>query len=222
MPIEVKNGLELRKALKGYAPELSIKMQKEMGSLLRSITNKAKGYVPSESPLTNWEQGKQLGGWEYRAFSTAEVRSGITYSTTPSRPNKSGFRTLAAIINKSAAGAIYETAGRKNPNGQPQVQRSTVRLPGHVNYGRTFRSKTKGMSISDNPNAGKQMIDAINETGRLVDIQDPHLAGRRTRKTKGRLIFRAWAEDNGRVYDKINRLLASQNMLVEEATRKAA
>jgi hypothetical protein len=32
----------------------------------------------------------------------------------------------------------------------------------------------------------------------LVDSQQSNVAGRRTRKTKGRLLFRAWAEDQGK------------------------
>ena len=30
--------------------------------------------------------------------------------------NRRGFRSIAAIFNKTAAGAIYETAGRKTPS----------------------------------------------------------------------------------------------------------
>jgi hypothetical protein len=45
---------------------------------------------------------------------------------SPSKPNKNGFVALARILNKSAAGAIYETAGRKNPKGQPNYQRKSV------------------------------------------------------------------------------------------------
>ena len=42
------------------------------------------------------------------------VRKGITYKATPSKANRRGFVALASIFNKSAAGAIYETAGRKS------------------------------------------------------------------------------------------------------------
>jgi hypothetical protein len=44
------------------------------------------------------------------------VKAGIGYKTTPSKPNRRGFRSLARLFNKTAAGAIYETAGRKTPD----------------------------------------------------------------------------------------------------------
>jgi hypothetical protein len=37
----------------------------------------------------------------------------VGYKTSPSKPNRRGFRSLARVFNKSAAGAIYETMGRK-------------------------------------------------------------------------------------------------------------
>jgi hypothetical protein len=49
-----------------------------------------------------------------------------------------------------------------------------------------------------NPNAGKQFIDAINATGRIVDANNQTGRGRRSRKMKGRAIYRAWAEDGGK------------------------
>jgi hypothetical protein len=57
------------------------------------------------------------------------------------------------------------------------------------------RSSDKTKSQSANPNAGRQFIDALPP---LVDSQQSSAAGRRTRKTKGRLLFRAWAEDQGK------------------------
>ena len=49
-----------------------------------------------------------------------------------------------------------------------------------------------------NPNAGKQFVDRLNATGRLVNAREQGLVGRGTRKLTGRVIFRAWAEDGGK------------------------
>jgi hypothetical protein len=46
-------------------------------------------------------------------------RSGIYYSQAPSKRNRNGWQALYYVANKSAAGSIYETAGRKNPGGDP-------------------------------------------------------------------------------------------------------
>jgi hypothetical protein len=60
-------------------------------------------------------------------------------------------------------------------------------------YQKMSSDKTKSQSA--NPHAGRQFIDALPE---LVDSQQSGVAGRRTRKTKGRLLFRAWAQDQGK------------------------
>jgi len=186
MPTEVSGALELRKALRKVQPALAKETEKEIRSLLKVIAVKARGFVPSEAPLSGW--GHAVGIWENRVFSSSDIKRGIGYSTAPSKPNKRGFRSIATIFNKSAAGAIYETAGRKNPQGQP-TQASTRGV--YSSYVDTSGKVNK----SANPNAGKQFIDALPP---LVDSQQSGVAGRRTRKTKGRLLFRAWAEDQGK------------------------
>jgi len=186
MPTEVEGALELRKALRKLEPTLAKETEKEIRNLLRVVSNKAKGFVPSEAPLSGW--GKAVGVWENRVFSSSAIKSGLGYSTTPSKPNKRGFRSIATIFNKSAAGSIYETAGRKNPSGQPTQASTRGKFSSYVD---TSGSVNK----SANPYAGRQFIEALPP---LVDSQSATAAGRRTRKTKGRLLFRAWAEDQGK------------------------
>jgi hypothetical protein len=186
MPTEVKGALEVRKALKTLTPALAKESEKEIRALLKVVVHKARGFVPSEAPLSGW--GNAVGVWENRVFSTSDIKRGLGYTTTPSKPNKRGFRSLASIYNKSAAGAIYETAGRKNPLGQP----SQVSTKGVFS---SYIDTSNKVNKSANPNAGRQFIEAMPD---LVDSQQSGVAGRRTRKTKGRLIFRAWAEDQGK------------------------
>jgi hypothetical protein len=116
MPTEVTGALELRKALKEYAPFLAKESQKELSSILRPITAKARGFLPSneEAPSGWLKREGAKGRWAERYYDQTIARRGITFSAAPSRPNRKGFRSLAAIYNKSAAGAIYETAGRKS------------------------------------------------------------------------------------------------------------
>jgi hypothetical protein len=78
---------------------------------------------------------------------------------------------MARIINKSAVGAIYETSGRKNPNGQQWV-------------GPKASGSSKGVSRSNNPQAGKQFIQNL-----------PPIIS--SLKGRGRLIYRAWAANKG-------------------------
>ena len=203
MPVELQGGVGLRKALNEYAPELAKETQKEVAGHLRKVVNRARGFVPTKAPLSGW--ANEVGEWEYRAFDAGEIRKGLGYSTSPSRPNKRGFRTLAQIFNKSAAGAIYETAGRKNPQGQPPAKRTIAYRNGGIV---PAWESGKTINRSANPNAGKQFIDALPP---LVDSQQSNVAGRRTRKTKGRLMFRAWAEDQGRTTAAVVKAIEAAN-----------
>lgn len=200
MPTQVKGAIELRKALKEFTPDLAKQTQKEIGSILKPITSKARGFIPSSSPLSGWADNNQKGLWAKRIWSSSAAKRGIGYKTTPSKPNRSGFRSLARIVNASAAGAIYETAGRKNPQGRPQAPLRLVGAPNHPNFGKTIRSGSKGQSLSNNPYAGQQFIDALNQNGQIVNAYERKSgqAGRASQKMKGRAIFRAWAEDQGK------------------------
>jgi hypothetical protein len=116
MPASVKGGVKLRKALRAFAPDLAKETQKEIAGALKPITKTAKGYFPDD--------GQVLSGWLAREGSQARfpsynariVKAGVGYKTSPSKPNRRGFRSLARVFNKSAAGAIYETMGRKTPS----------------------------------------------------------------------------------------------------------
>jgi len=195
MPTELKGAIELRKAFKKVDPILAKETEKEIRVLLRNVAIKARGFVPSESPLSGW--GNAVGSWENRVFSSSDIRRGIGYSTSPSKPNKRGFRSLATIFNKSAAGAIYETAGRLNAQGLPPAKNVRGYLGGAFGKGPIgdVRETGRGVNKSSNPKAGRQFIDSMPP---LVDSQQSSAAGRRTRKTKGRLLFRAWAYDQGK------------------------
>jgi hypothetical protein len=54
--------------------------------------------------------------------------------------------------------------------------------------------------MSNNPRAGQQFIEAMNRTSPIVNAyqRQEGQAGRASRKMKGRAIFRAWKEDQGK------------------------
>lgn len=152
MPVEVKGVIALRKALNAYAPDLAKELTDEITKSLKVIQKDARGFIPSMAPnnLYNWNdqaKGRQITAKTsmFRTFNTegrlrmfplynaAEIKRGIIYRTGYGKPNARGFRSLFRVRNKSAAGAIYETAGRTHPNGDP-------------------RSK------SNNPNAGARFV----------------------------------------------------------------
>jgi hypothetical protein len=199
MPTEVKGAVALRKALREFTPDLAKETQKEIAAILKPITTKARGFIPSSTPLSGWAKSNN-GTWGNRVWSSSEAKRGVGYKTTPSKPNRSGFRSLARIVNASPSGSIYETAGRLNPQGRPQAPLKEVVAPNHSNFGKTIRSGSKGESMSNNPRAGQQFIEAMNRTSPIVNAyqRQEGQAGRASRKMKGRAIFRAWKEDQGK------------------------
>ena len=116
MPASVKGGVELRKALKKFSPDLAKELPKEIGAALKPIVKEAKGYLPDNgSVLSGWLPRQNSQG-NFPTYDARIAKAGMGYKTTPSKPNRRGFRSLARVFNKSAAGAIYETMGRKTPS----------------------------------------------------------------------------------------------------------
>jgi hypothetical protein len=227
MPASVKGGIELRKALREFTPELAKETQKELGAILKPITAKARGFIPSSTPLSGWADSNQKGSWANRVWSSADAKRGIGYKTTPSKVNRSGFRSLVRIQNASAAGAIYETAGRKNPQGRPQAKMREVVIPtmrkdtgaGEERY---MTSTGKGYGKSNNPYAGQQFIDALG--GQIVNayVRKEGAVGRSSQKMKGRAIFRAFAEDQGRTTAAVIKAIENSKTNFEKVVAKGS
>jgi hypothetical protein len=186
MATEVKGLIELKKALKDYAPHLAVQLDDQIGLALGGIVKRAQELVPIDSPLSNWSYRKRsekndLGQRKFPLYNYSRIVKGIKYSSTPRKVNRRGFKAVYFIINKSAEGSIYETAGRKNPKGQPWV-------------GRKGDPNDHTVSHSNNPQAGADFIQAMGE----IYQGNIESSTKRGRYMKGRLIYRAWAEDGGK------------------------
>jgi hypothetical protein len=227
MPTEVKGAVELRKALRQFTPDLAKETQKELGAILKPITTRAKGFIPSTAPLSGWANSNQKGAWSKRVWSSSEAKRGIGYKTTPSKPNRSGFRSLVRIQNASVSGAIYETAGRKNPQGRPQAKMREVVIPTmrkDVGAGeqRYMTSTGKGYGKSNNPNAGQQFIDAMGGQITNAYVRKEGAAGRSSQKMKGRAIFRAFAEDQGKATAAVIKAIEKSKTNLEKVVAKGS
>jgi hypothetical protein len=181
MQIELRGNADLRKALRRFAPDLDKSLKAEMRRGLSPVVRKAKGYVPSDSPLSGWA-GRSFSEGRFPIFNSASIKSKIGFTTSVSKPNKNGFTSNASLYNNSRAGAIYESAGRNGPQGQPWVG---PKGPAGNKY-----------SHSLNPKAGEQFIGAM-----------PPLQG--SLKGRGRLIFRAWFSDKGVAEGIVNKAIST-------------
>ena len=169
--VEIRGNADLRKALRHFAPDLEKSLKKEIKAALLPVVKEARSFVPQESPMSGWAMTRHIYG-RFPKFDHATIVKGITYKTTPSAINRNGFSSMASIQNRSAAGAIFEGAGRLNPQGQPWIGAKTG-------------SKSNKYSKSSNPKAGKQFIENL-----------PPLVS--SLKGRGRLIYRAWANSLGK------------------------
>ena len=116
MPASVKGGVELRKALRKFTPDLAKQLPKDVAAALKPITKTAKGYFPDDGEVLSGWLARENSEARFPSYNARIVKAGVGYKTSPSKPNRRGFRSLARVFNKTAAGAIYETMGRKTPS----------------------------------------------------------------------------------------------------------
>ena len=149
MPVEIKGLAETLSAIRKFEPDLAKNLNKEVRAALTPVQKKAQGYFPANvSGLSNWmlkTKGRKINSQtsafaavgHFPKYNRAIAARGIKIFLGKTRPNSKGFVTHYRISNITAAGAIYETAGRAN--GQSR---------------RKYRSP--------NPNAGRHFIESIN------------------------------------------------------------
>jgi len=114
MPTELKGANELRKALKKFAPELAKETNVELVGFLKPIVKKARGYLPSNDEMPSGFVKHEVKTAKFPMYDATEARRGIGYKLTPTKPNRQGWSSTVSIHNKTAGGAIFETAGRKS------------------------------------------------------------------------------------------------------------
>ena len=114
MPTELKGANELRRALKKFSPDLDKETRDEMVGFLKPIVKMARGFLPSNSDAPSGFVKHEVKTAKFPMYDAAEARRGIGYKLTPTKPNRQGWSSTVSIHNKTAAGAIVETAGRKS------------------------------------------------------------------------------------------------------------
>ena len=179
---ELDGAVELRQAMRKFTPNLANNLESYMAHALRPIVSKARADVPSEAPLSTWALYSRERKGRFPAYDSAAIKAGIDSSTEPTKPNRRGFAYAAEVVNSTAVGSIIETAGRKNPNGRKQAQKGDT---------------SRKYSQSANPYAGKQFIDALEPIYKVQSKNRKGASGRR--KMNGRLIFKAWGQDQGKI-----------------------
>ena len=113
MPTELKGANNLRRALKKFSPDLDKETRDEMVGFLKPLVKKSRGYMPANASMpSGWVGTAEVG--QFPKYDATIVRRGVGYKLTPTKPNREGWSSTVSIHNKTAAGAIFETAGRKS------------------------------------------------------------------------------------------------------------
>jgi len=105
-------------ALRIIDPELKKNLNREMVASVRPIVTKTKNRVVNR-PARNWGRWIESGRNRDLSWDPAVVKRGIGTSTANARA-KAGVRGQFRLMNKSAAGAIFENAGAAGGNGSVQ------------------------------------------------------------------------------------------------------
>lgn len=113
---------DLKKELKAFDPALRKAMDQEIRGTMTGIVAKARGMVPNQ-PLSGWRTGGN-GEWSSRlGWDPSGVKSGIVIRQGGKRSKGSATSSAWRIQNgggkKTAAGAVYELAGRKSSGDSP-------------------------------------------------------------------------------------------------------
>ena len=113
---------ETLKALKDFDKDAVKAFNKLVNSELASAKKDAQGFVKSEPPLSGWNtqparNPRTRGGAGWPSWDQSIIKAGITVTKAERRVRADYTTNAGALKNKSAAGVIYELAGRTNKTG---------------------------------------------------------------------------------------------------------
>ena len=107
-------------ALKEFDKDAVKRFNKVINTELAGAQRDAKNLISEEPPMSGWRKAdaakptKIRGGAGWPGWNAGEIKSKITKTRAEGKVRKGDFTTSAgALLNKSAAGSIFEVAGRK-------------------------------------------------------------------------------------------------------------
>ena len=110
---------ETLKALEKFDKDAVKSFNKVINSELRNAKKDAQGFVKADAPLSGWStqparNPRSRGGAGWPAWDQSVIRAGISSSKAEGKVRRDYTTSAGALKNRSAAGVIYELAGRSN------------------------------------------------------------------------------------------------------------
>ena len=188
MPVVIKGAHEMMRALGQFDKDLRNNLNRETRAYLAPVVRQAKAYVPDAGNLMGLRTG-----WTYKSSSTKITKNSSMFrvGTFP----KYNSSTIKAGI-KSIIGDA-----RTQPNGWVSMYRIVNQSRAGAIYEVSGRAggNSRRTYKSPNPHAGEHFMASIAATGELKGKN--HL--------QGRLIYRAWNENQGKALLKVVRSVES-------------
>ena len=126
--------------LKAFDQEALKKFEKVINTELRQAKNDAQELVIKMStahggtPMSGWRKvaaknpGKDVrGGQGWPAWDVGKIQAGISSSKAQRKPRRDYTTSAGALLNKDAAGAIFELAGR-NKDGKTKAGKQFINV----------------------------------------------------------------------------------------------
>jgi len=113
---------ETLKALESFDKQAVKEFTKVINSELKIAKKDAQGFVAGAPPLSGWntqppKKPRSRGGAGWPAWDQSVIRQGISASKAEGKVRKDYTTSAGSLKNKSAAGVIFELAGRTNRSG---------------------------------------------------------------------------------------------------------
>lgn len=110
---------ETLKALESFDKQAVRDFTKVINNELGGAKRDAQALVSSTPPLSGWSttppvNPRSRGGAGWPAWDQSVIKSGISVSKAERKVRRDYTTSAGALINRSAAGVIFELAGRKN------------------------------------------------------------------------------------------------------------
>lgn len=113
MSVAIVGYKDTMKALRSMAPDIAKQFNAEIRDAIKPVQALARSKVPAR-PMRNWDDSGP-GVWSQRlGWNSAKVRRGITISQGGRGRRGAGTSVAWKVMNKDAAGAVFEIAGRKS------------------------------------------------------------------------------------------------------------
>lgn len=166
LTVTVSGVRETLRSLRKLDPELRKTTLRTVKAAAKPIKTTAEAALPDEI-MRNWrnvpaKRGRVRGGKGWPAYDKAQAKKGIKIQFGGRANVKATQWRLLRVVQTDASGAIFDIAGRNNPNGNGTIQAATFMSNLTLAANGRKPSRTIWMSVEKHqPEVVSSVIDAL-------------------------------------------------------------